>query len=110
MAIDDIRIETERLILRPPNGDDFEGWAAFQADEATMTYIGGVKSRAESWRVLCAMVGAWHVRGSFSRTAVSGSAGSDPGIPKAGPRRKWAGLSRPNLPGRAMRWKQRLRV
>jgi RimJ/RimL family protein N-acetyltransferase len=63
MAIDDIRIETERLILRPPNGDDFEGWAAFQADEATMTYIGGVKSRAESWRVLCAMVGAWHVRG-----------------------------------------------
>ena len=63
MAIDDIRIETQRLILRPPNGDDFEAWAAFQTDEATMAYIGGVKSRAESWRVLCAMGGAWRVRG-----------------------------------------------
>ncbi|NCN83525.1 MAG: GNAT family N-acetyltransferase [Sphingomonadales bacterium] len=63
MAVDDIRIETERLILRPPNGDDFEGWAAFQADAQTMTYIGGAKSRAESWRDLCAMVGAWRVRG-----------------------------------------------
>ena len=63
MAIDDIRIETERLILRPPNGDDFEGWAAFQADAQTMTYIGGAKSRAESWRDLCAMVGAWRGRG-----------------------------------------------
>tara|TARA_R110000796_G_scaffold8843_32_gene29359 strand:+ start:14781 stop:15338 length:558 start_codon:yes stop_codon:yes gene_type:complete len=63
MAIDDIRIETERLILRPPNGDDFEEWARFQSDEATMTFIGGVKSRAESWRDLCSMVGAWHVRG-----------------------------------------------
>ena len=63
MAIEDIRIETERLILRPPNGDDFESWAAFQADPDVTTYIGGPKSRAESWRSLCAMVGVWHVRG-----------------------------------------------
>ncbi|GAA0476893.1 GNAT family N-acetyltransferase [Parasphingorhabdus litoris] len=63
MNIDDIRIETERLILRPPNADDFEGWSAFQADAETMTFIGGVKSRSESWRDLCGMVGAWHVRG-----------------------------------------------
>ena len=63
MGIDTIRIETERLILRPPNGDDFDAWAAFKSDESTMTFIGGVKSRAESWRDLCAMVGAWHVRG-----------------------------------------------
>ncbi len=58
-----LQIETERLILRPPNADDFDAWARFQSDAATMTYIGGVKSRAESWRDLCAMVGAWHVRG-----------------------------------------------
>ena len=63
MAVDDIRIETERMILRPPNGDDFESWAAFQADAKTMTHIGGLKSRAQSWRDLCAMIGAWHVRG-----------------------------------------------
>ena len=63
MDISEIRIETERLILRPPTGDDFERWAAFQADEATMTYLGGTKSRPESWRDLCSMIGAWHVRG-----------------------------------------------
>ncbi len=63
MDINEIRIETERLILRPPNAGDFDGWAAFQADEETMTYLGGVKSRAESWRDLCGMIGAWHVRG-----------------------------------------------
>ncbi|MEH6789778.1 GNAT family N-acetyltransferase [Parasphingorhabdus sp.] len=63
MRIDDIRLETERLILRPPSADDFEDWAAFQADEDTMAHIGGTKSRAESWRSLCAMVGAWHVGG-----------------------------------------------
>lgn len=63
MAVDDIRVETDRLILRPPNAEDFEAWAAFQKDAETMTYIGGVKSRPESWRVLCAMVGAWRVRG-----------------------------------------------
>jgi RimJ/RimL family protein N-acetyltransferase len=59
--MDDIRIETQRLILRPPCGEDFDSWAAFQADAETMTYIGGQKSRAESWRDLCAMVGAWHL-------------------------------------------------
>lgn len=63
MAIDDIILETERLIMRPPQGDDFESWAQFQADEATMTYLGGVKSRSESWRDLCALIGAWRVRG-----------------------------------------------
>ena len=61
--VSDIRLETERLILRPPNAEDFEGWARFHADSATMTHLGGAKSRAESWRGLCGMVGAWHVRG-----------------------------------------------
>ena len=63
MAIEEIRVETKRLILRLANGDGFESWAVFQADAKTMTYIGGLKSRAQSWRDLCAMIGAWHVRG-----------------------------------------------
>lgn len=63
VEVADIRLETERLILRPPSAEDFEQWAAFQSDAETMTYIGGVKSRAASWRDLCGMVGAWHVRG-----------------------------------------------
>jgi RimJ/RimL family protein N-acetyltransferase len=54
---------TERLILRPPSAEDFEGWAAFHADAETMRFLGGVQARAESWRGLCAMSGAWTIKG-----------------------------------------------
>jgi RimJ/RimL family protein N-acetyltransferase len=54
---------TERLILRPPSAEDFEGWAAFHADPETMRFLGGVQGRAEAWRSLCAMAGAWTIRG-----------------------------------------------
>jgi RimJ/RimL family protein N-acetyltransferase len=54
---------TERLILRPPSAEDFEGWAAFHADPETMHFLGGVQGRAEAWRSLCAMTGAWTIRG-----------------------------------------------
>lgn len=54
---------TERLILRPPSADDFEGWAAFHADPETMRYLNGVQERAAAWRGLCAMAGAWHIKG-----------------------------------------------
>jgi RimJ/RimL family protein N-acetyltransferase len=54
---------TERLILRPPSAEDFEGWAAFHANAETMRFLGGVQSRAEAWRGLCAMAGAWTIKG-----------------------------------------------
>ncbi len=60
---------TERLILRPPNGDDFEPWAAFGADAETMRFLGGAKPRSEVWRGLCTMAGAWTIRG-FSMFSV----------------------------------------
>ncbi len=33
MSWQDIRIETDRLILRPPRRDDFDAWAANMANE-----------------------------------------------------------------------------
>ncbi len=54
---------TERLILRPPSAEDFDGWAAFASDSETMRHLGGTKGRSEAWRMLCMMVGAWQVRG-----------------------------------------------
>lgn len=54
---------TERLILRPPNADDFEAWVAFSAEEETSRFIGETKARSEAWRGLCAMTGAWTIRG-----------------------------------------------
>lgn len=54
---------TDRLILRLPQAGDLDGWAAMAADAEAMRFIGGAKSRAECWRDLCAMRGAWDIRG-----------------------------------------------
>ncbi len=54
---------TERLILRPPGPEDMDGWARFHTDPKTMEHLGGVQARSEAWRGLCAMSGAWHIRG-----------------------------------------------
>jgi RimJ/RimL family protein N-acetyltransferase len=54
---------TERLILRPPSAEDFEGWAAFHSDADVMQFLGGVQTRHDAWRSLCGMVGAWSVSG-----------------------------------------------
>jgi RimJ/RimL family protein N-acetyltransferase len=56
-------LTTERLILRPPQTEDFENWAKFCADEVTMTHLGGVQKRAEAWRNMCFVRGAWEIRG-----------------------------------------------
>ena len=45
----EIRIETERLILRPPTMEDFPRWAELQADPDATRFIGGPKTPAETW-------------------------------------------------------------
>ncbi|WNO53772.1 GNAT family N-acetyltransferase [Stakelama saccharophila] len=60
---------TERLMLRPLNGDDLDGYAAFAADEETMRHLGGTMDRAEAWRDLSLRAGAWITRG-FSMFSV----------------------------------------
>ena len=56
-------METERLILRPPGEDGFEGYAAMYADEEAARHIGGLKDRAQAWRAMTSMIGMWVVRG-----------------------------------------------
>ena len=41
---------TPRLILRLPEPQDFEAYAAFAADFETMAHLGGAMSRAAVWR------------------------------------------------------------
>lgn len=62
-------IETERLILRPPQAEDFDGFCALMADEASARFIGGVQPREVVWRTMCVMAGAWTVNG-FSMFSV----------------------------------------
>lgn len=61
MAI--LRIETARLILRPPLAEDLDGWAAFNANAEVMRFLDGPMSRAEAWRSLATMAGSWALKG-----------------------------------------------
>lgn len=57
------RIDTDRLILRPPRAEDFEGWAALMGDEDAARFIGGVQPREVAWRGFLALAGAWQIQG-----------------------------------------------
>jgi RimJ/RimL family protein N-acetyltransferase len=56
-------LETERLILRPPQQSDFEAWAKFSADAVVMATLGGVQTEATAWRTLAGMAGSWALLG-----------------------------------------------
>jgi RimJ/RimL family protein N-acetyltransferase len=63
MALDTLRIETPRLLLRVPRAEDLDAWAAMMADEEAAKFIGGLMPRPVSWRGLMTMIGAWHATG-----------------------------------------------
>lgn len=63
MAAPDIRIETNRLILRLPRIEDFDRYAEVHADEGAMKFLGGPLKRAEAWRKFLQMPGAWQLQG-----------------------------------------------
>jgi len=56
-------LTTERLILRPPQQADFDGFAAMAQEEETMRFIGGVAPRDAAWRVMSTLTGAWALLG-----------------------------------------------
>jgi RimJ/RimL family protein N-acetyltransferase len=61
--VDDLQLETPRLLLRPPRGDDLDPWSEMMLDPVAARYIGGTMPRAVSWRGLMTMIGAWHAQG-----------------------------------------------
>lgn len=69
------RLETERLILRPPLGEDFDAFATFAADPVTMLHLGGVKARSEAWRGFMTLVGAWQIQGFAMFSVIEKSSG-----------------------------------
>ncbi|XBQ17047.1 MAG: GNAT family N-acetyltransferase [Oceanicaulis sp.] len=56
-------LETERLILRPPEERDLPGFYALMRDPVAAEHIGGVMDEAQTWRSFCALVGHWRLRG-----------------------------------------------
>ncbi len=61
--VDDLQLETARLILRPPRLEDLDAWTEMMADEETARFIGGVAARPACWRQLMTMIGSWHAHG-----------------------------------------------
>lgn len=68
-------LETARLVLRPPAMEDFDRWADFQADAETTRFIGGARSRAEVWRALMSVAGAWALTGTGFFSVIEKSSG-----------------------------------
>ena len=62
-SFDELRLETSRLVLRPPRADDLDAWAEMMLDEPSARFIGGTMPRAVCWRQLMTMIGAWHAQG-----------------------------------------------
>lgn len=73
--IDLPRIETARLILRPPAAEDFDGYAQMFADEENVRYIGGTLARGAAWRRFLQMPGAWMVQGFAMFSVIDKSSG-----------------------------------
>ncbi|WP_407493648.1 GNAT family N-acetyltransferase [Pseudooceanicola sp. MF1-13] len=55
-------IETERLLLEIGTIDDLDELDDYFSSEASR-YVGGPRTRLESWEALCSGVGHWHLRG-----------------------------------------------
>ena len=62
--MNEVTLETERLILRMWREADFEAYAELCADPEVMRYLGGkVFDRTEAWRHMASMIGHWYLRG-----------------------------------------------
>lgn len=57
------RIETRRLLLRPPLRRDFDGYAGLIGDPQAARFIGGVQVRETAWRSFMTQAGAWQLEG-----------------------------------------------
>ena len=74
-AFDELRIETPRLLLRPPRLEDLDGWTEMGSDEETTRFIGGLAPRPVAWRQLMMMIGAWQANGFAMFSVIEKSTG-----------------------------------
>jgi RimJ/RimL family protein N-acetyltransferase len=62
--MNEVILETDRLVLRMFREDDFEAYARLCADPEVMRFLGGKAfDRIESWRNMASIIGHWHLRG-----------------------------------------------
>jgi len=89
-------LETERLVLRPPEIADLDAWAEMMADEETARFVGGAMPRESVFRVLATMTGHWALLGFGMFSVIEKSSG------------RWIGRLGPwnpeGWPGREVGW------
>lgn len=76
MTLFETVIETERLILRLPQRDDFDAYAETYADADVTRHLGGPLPRAAAWRKFLQTPGAWLIQG-FAMFSVIEKASGD---------------------------------
>jgi RimJ/RimL family protein N-acetyltransferase len=74
-AVDTLRLETPRLVLRAPRLEDLDAWAEMMADTEAARFIGGVMPRPMTWRSIMVMIGAWHAQGFAMFSVIEKSTG-----------------------------------
>ena len=84
--MENVVIETDRLILRLPRREDFDAYAEMMADEDTARWIGGHMSRTAAWRKFLQMPGAWAIQGFAMFSIVEKASG------------QWVGQAGPWMP------------
>jgi RimJ/RimL family protein N-acetyltransferase len=62
--MNEVRLETERLVMRMWRESDFDEYAELCADPEVMRFLGGKAfDRTEAWRQMASMIGHWYLRG-----------------------------------------------
>ncbi len=73
--INSIKIETERLILRPPILEDLEDFTKMRGDFERSKHAGGGLDAAGAWNKFVTWVGAWHLFGFGMFSVIEKSSG-----------------------------------
>lgn len=80
------RLETSRLILRPPVEQDLDSWAGLDADARAVGFIGGLRTRDQAWMDMATAAGMWSLRGCSLFSVIEKNTG------------RWVGRVGPWLP------------
>ena len=64
MELNEVTLETERLLLRWFREDDFPSYLEMSTDPEVMKFLGGKpQTQFESWRAMASHIGHWYFRG-----------------------------------------------
>lgn len=74
-SLDNLQLETPRLLLRVPRLEDLGPWADLMADADAARFIGGAMPRAMTWRSVMVMIGAWQAHGYAMFSVIEKSTG-----------------------------------